>query len=176
MEITKICFKCGLEKPISEFYKHPAMADGHLNKCKDCTKKDVKDKYEENIKNPDYVEKERARGREKYKRLGYYDACQKQKSANMKHEQKGMSRMLRSRGYDTKMKEAHHWSYDHLKSVFLIGRREHKLIHKYLVKDENIGMFYYNGELLDTKEKHRKVMEMIFEKHDIKKDIVDIDL
>lgn len=38
----KDCFKCGMKKGLEEFYKHPQMADGHLGKCKDCTKVDVK--------------------------------------------------------------------------------------------------------------------------------------
>jgi hypothetical protein len=37
----KICFKCGKEKPLSEFYKHPGMADKHLNKCIECTKRET---------------------------------------------------------------------------------------------------------------------------------------
>jgi hypothetical protein len=37
----KLCFKCGVEMPLTAFYKHAMMGDGHLNKCKECTKKDA---------------------------------------------------------------------------------------------------------------------------------------
>ena len=45
----KQCFKCEEEKELSEFYKHKQMGDGHLNKCKDCTRRDVDKHRSENL-------------------------------------------------------------------------------------------------------------------------------
>lgn len=37
----KTCFKCDRTLPLEEFYRHPRMSDGHLGKCKECTRTDV---------------------------------------------------------------------------------------------------------------------------------------
>ena len=39
MVSQKPCIACKDVFPLSEFYKHPAMGDGHLNKCKACCRK-----------------------------------------------------------------------------------------------------------------------------------------
>lgn len=55
----KVCFKCQILKPLDEFYKHPKMPDGHVNKCKECNKKDVQSNYRTNIEHYKQYEKKR---------------------------------------------------------------------------------------------------------------------
>lgn len=64
------CIKCGIEKPLEDFYKR-GSAGGRSNKCKECTKSDVRlnrsinlDKYKsydrQRASNPDRVEARKA--------------------------------------------------------------------------------------------------------------------
>ena len=61
--LSKECFKCKQVKPLCDFYKHSRMKDGHLNKCKDCTKCDVRTHRFENDSVREY---DRIRGKTRY--------------------------------------------------------------------------------------------------------------
>lgn len=67
--MTKKCKRCGVEKSEEYFYKHKTSKDGLLHICKDCTKVASKLRIEVKKLDPNWVEKERQRGREKYHRL-----------------------------------------------------------------------------------------------------------
>lgn len=154
--LTKVCFKCGRELSIDNFYAHPRMADGHLNKCKDCAKKDVHAKYMENIENPEYVERERARGREKFKRL-YKGIPTHAKHGNAANAR----RFLQTRiGAIPEDMELHHWNYNFPNKVFMISSRHHARLHKLITYDSETKCFTYNGKLLDTKESHEDVLKL----------------
>lgn len=48
--MEKTCFKCHKLLPLKEYYRHHGMKDGHLGKCKECAKNDVKKTSKKNIR------------------------------------------------------------------------------------------------------------------------------
>jgi hypothetical protein len=153
----KKCFKCNIEKPLTEYYKHPRMADGTLNKCKECNKKDSKKIYEKNSEDVSFVEKEKLRSKEKYHRLKYKD---KRKEYIEKRpwitKQSNVRRKLKLKN-KLQTHDLHHWCYkdEFLEDVILLEKMNHRKAHKILNLDRSNKIFIgVNGEILDTKEKH----------------------
>lgn len=171
----KVCFKCGLEKPLNEFYKHPQMPDGYLNKCKECAKKDVKNTYQINITKIEYVVEERKRGRNKYRRL-YIGTGKANAESNIRWEIKYPEKK-EAASYSAHIKppqqglEKHHWSYneEHYKDVIWLSKKYHMKAHRFIKYDQEFKMYRAKdtGELLDTKNKHDKyIIEKLFYEED----------
>ena len=142
----KECFKCKLEKPLLDFYKHKKMGDGYLNKCKECTKKDVKSTYIENKKDKEWIEKERLRGRKKYHKYKYKP--KKSREINTRHREKypekhkatnKVSNAIRS-GILKKQPcrlcrekaHAHHFDYSKPLAVIWYCPKHHSRIHRFM--------------------------------------------
>ena len=119
--MKKHCFKCGINKNITEFYVHKKMGDGHLGKCKKCTKKDVQDRYdnpEARLKIAEY-ERKRFKDPERKKKIYLY-ALKRKKKHPKKHKSRWMVTSYIKRGILVKKpceicgeikSQAHHTDY-----------------------------------------------------------------
>jgi hypothetical protein len=160
MDITKVCFRCEKEQPITEFYKHKAMADGHLNKCKTCTKGDTRKREEKLTSTPEGLEAERQRHRDKYHRLNYKDK-QKEWDKDKPWKATQTYKNLHRKYKIPKGKELHHWNYhtEYLEDVFVMDRKQHRQAHRFLTFELDLRIFRtLEGKLLRTKEDHLKYL------------------
>ena len=169
----KVCFKCGIEKSIGSFYVHKQMADGHLNKCIDCTKKDTKERIEHLSNDSLWCDKERARHRDKYYRLGYKEkhkpTPEMKKKAMDKHNKKYPEKVAcknRTSHLKSKIKgnHLHHWNYniENAKDVIELSMQDHNKLHRFIRYNQKTFMYKdLNGLLLNTKEKHIEYMNKV---------------
>jgi len=138
MSSSKVCFKCNQEKPLDDFYKHPMMADGHVGKCKECNKKDVRENRAAKIEYYRSYDSERAKRPERMKLLYEVSkAWRKADSRRMKCHN-AVARGIRKGTITRKpcqrcgsMKSlAHHESYDRPLDVTWLCQPCHKERHK----------------------------------------------
>ena len=126
------------------------------------------------MQNSDYVERERIRGRKKYRRLNYG-----QKKLNNKVNSSIIKRLnveLRKRGYDMDGNETHHWNYNYPKQGLIVDRCLHKRIHNHLEFREDMQIFMFKGLLLDSFDKHIDAVKeiSIIEKTELKYELFNI--
>lgn len=145
--MDKTCFKCGLRQPIEEFYKHPQMADGHLGKCKTCTREDSENRRRlKERTDPEWVRKEAERQREKARKVNA-------SFPEILRARRAVRSLGRSKEYHW-----HHWSYheEHKRDVFKLKPEDHRKAHRYMIYDSQQLMYRRCDTmiLLDTRECH----------------------
>lgn len=130
----KKCFKCGQTKTLTRFYTHPRMADGHLNKCAVCTRRDVQENY---VRRRDaYLAYERSRSGQPHRlallrsqkmkhpehwkaRIAVHNAVRRGKLKRLPCEVCGVAKV-----------EAHHEDYSRALVVVWLCRKHHKERHR----------------------------------------------
>jgi hypothetical protein len=168
--MEKACFKCLSVKPLDAFYKHSMMADGHLNKCKACTKKDSLNRYSEKVQDPSWKESERTRGREKFRRLYRespkpyvrhigHAASYEERFPEIKAAHSISGSVPKIPGFHN-----HHWSYalGNARDIIRLTKDGHYEAHRYLIYRQEFKCFASaEGVILDTREKHVNYLEQI---------------
>lgn len=118
----KECRECHIEKPLSDYYRHAMMRDGHLNKCKPCVRSRVRRHRDENI--------DRIRAYDRKRGYREYDAVKAAARRKVNHEL-AAGRLVRKpcvRCGDVKA-EAHHEDYSKPLDVVWMCKTHHAEAH-----------------------------------------------
>jgi hypothetical protein len=171
MSDSKICFKCKTDKPLTEYYVHAQLRGGRLNKCIECTKKDVMLQREKNMKNPDWVKKEAERARKSHTKLKGADSTKARKKISKETYYKKYPEKRRARwavqnnlkGYNGY--SYHHWCYrkEFWLDVILLPNLAHAYLHRFITYVPELMCYKtkLGGILLDTKERHLEFIDFI---------------
>lgn len=141
----KTCFKCLQSLPLEAFYKHSAMGDGRLGKCKECTKTDVKNHRLENL--------DRIRAYDKF-RSSMPHRIQKQTERTKQYrqrfpERKAANNAVNNAVRDGRLKKlpcwvcgekalAHHPDYSRPLDVVWLCQPHHKQTHALVANDDEM--------------------------------------
>ena len=135
---SKVCFKCNTNKPLVDFYKHSQMADGHVNKCKECNKKDVTSSRNAKIEYYRSYDRERAKNPERSKAASEVSKLWRQQDKRRSAAHSAVARAIKSGdlvrlpcvqcGVDKSY--AHHEDYDKKLDVMWLCQPCHKQRHK----------------------------------------------
>jgi len=143
MKSLKECFKCKTIKPLAEFYKHSQMVDGHLNKCKECTKNDATTHRNKNLEKVRAYDRERAKNPDRQKMSAEVNKLWRQEDRRRSKAHNAVARaiakgsLVRSpcvRCGETKSL-AHHEDYDKPLDVMWLCQPCHKQRHKELKEE-----------------------------------------
>ena len=137
----KECFKCHVVKPFTEFYKHSQMADGHLNKCKECTKNDVSSNRNQNLEKYRAYDRKRAKEPERIKAASEITKAWREEDSRRVRAHNAVARAIRNGDLvrvpcircGEKKSVAHHEDYDKPLEVMWLCQPCHKQRHKELL-------------------------------------------
>lgn len=131
------------------FYTNKGMADGHQNRCIECTKKKSKERLDRINLDPVLAEKEKARHREKYHRLGQPKRSTLSRKEALSKYKKTFPEKVYTHNNTSHMRakipgnHLHHWSYnkEHVKDIIELTPSQHAFIHRYMIYDQERMMY-----------------------------------
>lgn len=139
---SKKCFKCQATKPLMDFYKHPKMADGHLNKCKDCAKADVSVHRQNNLEKIREYDRQRGKLPERIKQNIAFTKVWRNEDRRRSVAHNAVARALKAGNLipqpcercSSEVTVAHHEDYDKPLDVVWLCQSCHKKRHIEMLK------------------------------------------